>query len=138
MRAARLPDWEDRFAGYLAARHDGTRFGYDHSGDPTQDDCCTFAAGAVEAITGDDPMPEFRGRYRSKTGSLRALKTVGAGTLEATLDGKFDRVEAAFAQRGDLVMTGTGLAVCIGADALQPGDGGPTRVSGPWLAAWAV
>lgn len=135
---ARLPAWEERLCAYLADRHDRSRFGYDHSRDAHQDDCCTNAAGAVLAITGRDEMAEFRGRYRTRIGSLRALRRYGAVTLEATLDQKFGRVRPAFAQRGDLVLTATGLAVCIGAEAVQPGDNGQVRVSGPWLAAWAV
>lgn len=135
----RLPDWEDRLAAYLAERHAASRFGYAHAIDAAQDDCCTFAAGAVLAITGVDAMAEFRGRYRTRIGSLRALRRIGAGSLADTLDGKFGRIRPAFAQRGDLVMTGSGLAVCMGAEALQAGDEGLQRVPREeWVTAWAT
>lgn len=139
----RLPDWEARLSAYLADRHARSSFGYAHVDDPDQDDCCTFGGGAVLAMTGIDPMPEFRGRYRTARGSLRALRRHGAGTLEATLDGKFGRVRPSFAQRGDLVMVNGMMGVCVGADAMLVGrDGereGLVRFGrADWQAAWAV
>ncbi len=95
----RLPDWEARLAAYLEPLR--TR-----PFDWGRHDCCTFAAGAVLAMTGVDAMTEFRGRYRTRIGSLRALTRIGAGTLAATIDAKFVRVPVTLAQRGDLVMAG--------------------------------
>jgi hypothetical protein len=75
----RKPDWEARLAAYLEPlRLRAFAWG--------QHDCCTFSAGAVEAMTGVDPMPEFRGRYSTAIGSARALSRFGRGTLDATLD----------------------------------------------------
>lgn len=100
----RKPDWEARLAAYLEPLR-ARPFAWGLH------DCCTFTAGAVEAMTGVDPMPEFRGRYRTAIGSARALRKFGAGTLEATLDTKFERVAATLCHRGDIVMVGGLLGV---------------------------
>ncbi|MBB4620123.1 DUF6950 family protein, partial [Sphingomonas abaci] len=70
----RYPDWEARLAAYLEPLR-ARPFAWGRH------DCSTFAAGAVEAMTGVDPMPEFRGRYSTARGSVRALRRFGAGTL---------------------------------------------------------
>lgn len=95
----RYPDWEARLAAYLEPLR-ARPFGWGAH------DCCTFTGGGVEAMTGEDPMPEFRGRYSTAIGSARALRRYGAGTLDATLDTKFRRIGAALAHRGDIVMSG--------------------------------
>lgn len=103
----RLPDWETRLAAYLEPlRLRAFAWG--------RHDCCTFAAGAVLAMTDVDPIAEFRGRYSTPRGSVRALRKFGAGDLTATLDAKFERVPAALAHRGDIVMSGGLLGICLG------------------------
>lgn len=111
----RLPDWDARLAAYLEPIR-ARPFAWGRH------DCCTFSAGAVEAMTGVDPMPEFRGRYTTAIGSARALRRYGAGSLPATLDTKFARVPASLAQRGDLVMTDRLLSVAWGAFAIAVGQ----------------
>lgn len=103
----RYPDWDARLAAYLEPLHARPFAWGTH-------DCCIFSAGAVEAMTGVDPMPEFRGRYTTAIGSARALTRYGAGTLEATLDGKFEPIAPALAQRGDVVMSSGLLGICWG------------------------
>jgi hypothetical protein len=117
----RSPGWERLLQEYLDARRD-TPFAWGTH------DCCTFAAGAVEAMTGTDPMAHFRGQYRSAAGSVRALRTIGSGTLEATLDDLLGfSVPASLARRGDLVLSGGNLGVCIGPTALFVGQEGETE-----------
>lgn len=103
----RLPDWDARLAAYLEPLRVRAFAWGSH-------DCCTFTAGAVEAMTGIDPIPEFRGAYTDAIGAARALRTVGQGTLAATLDQKFAAIAPALAQRGDIVMTGGLLGICWG------------------------
>lgn len=103
----RLPDWEARLAAYLEPLR-SRPFAWGRH------DCCTFAAGAVEAMTGVDPMPEFRGRYSTPRGSVRALRKFGAGDLAETLSAKFEGVAAPLAQRGDIVMSSGLLGVNLG------------------------
>jgi hypothetical protein len=132
----RVKNWETRLAAYLTERG-GMAFAYGAN------DCALFAAGAVEAITGNDPAQAFRGAYKSKTGSLRALRDIGAGTLLETIDGLFEAKPPAFAQRGDLVWNGESVGVCIGAVAAFVGetDGIDGLVLVPradWVKAWAI
>ncbi len=104
----RKPDWEARLAAFLeSVRLQVFAWG--------SYDCCMFTGDAVEAMTDVDPMPEFRGKYRSAAGASRALRTIGAGDLPRTLDGKFRPVPPALAQRGDIVMHDGLLGVCLGA-----------------------
>lgn len=103
----RKPDWETRLAAYL----DPLRL---RPFDWGRHDCCTFTAGAVQAMTDVDPMPEFRGQYSTAIGSARALVRLGRGTLAATLDEKFEAVPASLAQRGDIVMSNGLLGICWG------------------------
>lgn len=104
----RKPDWETRLAAYLEPLRARPFAWGEH-------DCCTFSAGAVAAMTDVDPMPEFRGRYTTAIGSGQALRRFGRGTLAATLDAKFEAIEPAFAQRGDVVMSSGLLGICMGA-----------------------
>ena len=133
---ARRADWERRLAHWLEA-HADARFAYGRM------DCALFAAGAVEAMTGVDPAAAFRGAYRSAATSIRALKEIGAGSLEATVDSMFARIPAAFAQRGDLAMHDGSLGVVIGGDAVfvggEAGLSGLVRIARrQWSASWRV
>jgi hypothetical protein len=113
----RKPDWDARLAAYLEPLRLRPFAWGSH-------DCCTFAAGAVEAMTGVDPMPEFRGRYSTAIGSARALTRFGKGTLEKTLDGKFEAIPAALAHRGDIVMSGGAVGLGWGASLIAVGAEG--------------
>ena len=66
-------------------------------------DCCTFAAGAVQAMTGEDPMAAYRNQYRSRLEAALALRETGSGTLAGTLEGIFGPpVPGAQGRRGDI------------------------------------
>lgn len=110
----RLPDWEARLAAYLEPLRARPFAWGSH-------DCCTFSFGAVEAMTGEDRMPEFRGRYRTGLGAKRALTRIGAGGLAETMDTKFDRILASLAQRGDIVMSAGLLGICLGGHLIAVG-----------------
>jgi hypothetical protein len=134
----RHADWEARLAAYLEPLRARP---FEWGGH----DCCIFSAGAVEAITGIDPMSEFRGHYHTRIGSLRALKRFGAGALAPTLDAKFPRIPPSSAQRGDVVMSGGLLGICFGDFLIAVGREGDRegliRIERPrWSdpAAWAV
>lgn len=113
----RLPDWETRLAAYLEPLRLLPFAWGTH-------DCTTFSAGAVMAMTGKDPMPEFRGHYRTALGSARALRRIGAGDLTSTLDRKFERVAASLAQRGDIVRSSGLLGICLGSFMVAVGSEG--------------
>jgi hypothetical protein len=134
--SGRLTDWETRLGDYLA-RHRGAVFAWGRL------DCVLFAAGAVEALTGEDPAAAVRKRYRTKIGAARKLRQQGFRTIAALMDSRFEPVQPAFAQRGDIVMAQGSLGVCVGRQALFIGeeDGAPGLVSVPlaaWERAWRV
>jgi len=128
----RLSDWEMQLSEYiLSKKNQPFEYGVN--------DCCLFAAGAVEVITGENPMPEFIGAYDSLKTSIKALKTIGAGTLEKTMDAKFTEIQIGYAQTGDLAFHDGSIGVIIDADALFVSDDGLVRISrDKWCKIWSV
>ena len=125
----RVSDWEARLGAYIAEKR-GEAFAWG------QNDCCTFSAGAVQAITSEDPMPEFRGKYDTALGSVRILE---GKELEQVLDEKFSEVPISFAQRGDLVMHDGCVGVVAGDYGWFVSEDGLERVKRPlWDKAWRV
>lgn len=121
--------WETKLAEYIADKR-GKPFVWG------ENDCCTFSAGAVEAMTGEDPMPEFRGKYDTALGSARAL---GKKSLEEVLDEKFEEVPIGFAQRGDLAWFTDCVGVVAGGYAWFVGEDGLERVErSMWDKAWRI
>jgi len=99
-------------------------------------DCCTFSAGAVEAMTGEDPMPEFRGKYDTALGSARVLD---GRSLEQVIDEKFEETPIGFAQRGDLALFDDCVGVVAGHYAWFVGEDGLERVErAMWDKTWRV
>ncbi|WP_076071712.1 DUF6950 family protein [Sphingomonas montana] len=138
----RLPDWEARLGAYMEPLR-ALAFAWG------EHDCCTFAAGAVAAMTGVETMDEFRGRYTTRRGAVTALRRYGAGTLADTMAAKFAAIPPAQAQRGDLVMIAGNLAVNMGRFAVTPGVAAPGTADeraglirlprgDNWTHAWAV
>lgn len=135
-RWPRQGDWEQALGSYIA---DCETRGYAWG----EHDCAMFAAGAVLVMTGTDPVPDFRGRYSTKQGAAKALCRYGNGTLEATLDARFDARSIGFARRGDLAFHDGSVGVVMGPFAMFTGeiDGAPGLIRVPraaWEKAWAV
>jgi hypothetical protein len=128
----RISTWEDALSDYISIkRHEPFEYGVN--------DCCLFAAGAVQAITAEDPMVEFRGKYDSLKGSLTVIKEIGAGTLEATMDAKFTEVEIGHAQRGDLAFFDNSVGVVMGSFAYFVSEDGLDRINRSlWDKCWGV
>jgi hypothetical protein len=128
----RINSWEDALVNYITIkRNEPFEYGVN--------DCCLFAAGAVEAITSQDPMPEFRGQYDSLKTSLKVIKEIGAGTLEATMDAKFPEIEMGHAQRGDLAFFNDSVGVVMGGFAYFVSDDGLERIPRDmWDKCWSV
>ena len=104
-----------------------------------QNDCATFAADGVRAITGTDIMADLRG-FTNSDEAFRKIKAVtGGATLEAAVEycvkqhGLTERTHTLMAQRGDLVLysDGTSLIAGIvhlnGRDVVSPGEKGLLR-----------
>lgn len=105
----KLRDWKARLARYL----DDVRtkpFAYgDH-------DCALFAAGAIEAQTGENPAKGYD--YSTLKGGLQALKANGHETHLDALKAITRPVERHYAQRGDIAVVDIGspaLGVVTGA-----------------------
>lgn len=127
----RLHDWEERLSDYIASKRDEP-FAYG------QNDCCYFVFGAVEAMTGKDRMSEFRGKYKTLGGSLKALRTIGAGNLEKTMDTKFKVRPRYMAQRGDIAFYDGSIGIVAGDFAWFVAEDGLERVPRIlWEKAWA-
>ncbi|MTB67982.1 hypothetical protein GKR48_14330 [Providencia sp. wls1943] len=66
-------------------------------------DCCLFAADCAVAVCGIDIAEKARGRYKTKAGAMRVLKSE-FGDLETGLSDFFAEIEPDRAMRGDIVM----------------------------------
>ena len=132
MKTERLSNWEMLLHEYLMEKRDQPfKWGVN--------DCCTFSAGAVEAMTGVNPMEEFVGKYKSAATSHRALIDIGSGDLEQTLDAKFKECPIGFAHTGDLAFFDGSVGVIIGGDAVFVTEDGLYRVNRlDWTKAWMV
>nr|ELR5115187.1 hypothetical protein [Providencia stuartii] len=66
-------------------------------------DCCLFAADCVMAICDFDPCEGVRGRYKTKSGAARVLKSE-FGDIESALLCFFTEIPVSAASRGDIVL----------------------------------
>lgn len=130
-------DWCERLVTFLSKNQD-TPFEWGKF------DCCLFVADAIIEMTGVDIAADFRGKYQSEKGSLRALVKYGKGDVKSTfthLLGQFKpRLKAG---RGDvaLIATPTGDAVGIvfnGAVWVATPDGLTTVPLREALGCWSV
>lgn len=130
--ARRLPNWPTRLDSYVCAMRDEP-FAWGSN------DCVSFAAGAVEAITGARPTLPVWADARD---ALRELDARG-GIAAAADTVLARRATPMRAQRGDVVLIDQGdrelLAVCIGDVFAAPGrcglEFGPMTAA---RAAWVV
>ena len=114
----RKPDWPRLLNEYIAkALKRQFRYG--------RHDCCTFACGAVRAMTGVDPMKPFRGAYKNEKEAASALRTIGSGTLYSTFRSVFGNpVPGASGKRGDVAYHEKSCGVVVGRNAIFFGENG--------------
>lgn len=107
----RLPDWRARLTRHIALSRIRPFALGSH-------DCVQFAAGAVLACTGVDPIAG-RVRYRTAVGARRALARLGVADHVAFARDRFPPVPPSSARMGDLAAIeteeGPALAVVGGA-----------------------
>lgn len=95
-----------------------------------EQDCVSFARGAVAAQTGIDHLAGVA----PWTNIREARKVIQSlGGLEAAVDARLNRVAPAFARRGDIAAVpdehfGIRLMIIEGATLVAPGDGGLVRL----------
>ena len=128
----RKSNWEQELSDYLISKR-GLPFEYGSH------DCAHFVAGAVEAITGDNPMADITDSYDSQIGSLRVLKRLGFDDVEQFMESKFTTILVGFAQTGDVVLHDGCLGIVISSKAVFVGEIGYTFVDrSEWSSAWEV
>ena len=128
----RKSNWEQELSDYLISKRD-LPFQYGSH------DCAHFVAGAVEAITGENPMAEITDSYDSQIGSLRVLKGLGFDDVEQFTDSKFESTLVGFAQTGDIALYDGCLGIVISSKAVFVTEIGYTFVDrSEWLKAWEV
>ena len=127
----RRTDWPELLAAFIVARLD-MPFAWGAN------DCCSFGAAAVEAMTGTAPaLPTY-------AGERDALRLIAERSLRARVGDEIgEEIPVAFAQRGDLALVdGAGretLAVCLGELFAVPGPDGVVMVPRPTaICAWRV
>lgn len=130
----RLPDWQERFSDFGKARG-SMPFAWGAN------DCCAFAAAAVLAITGANPMAAFP-RYTSERQALRLIED-GGGLRALTSTALGAAVSPLRAGVGDVVLVINDdremLGVCNGVNVMAPGELGMAVLSmEAALAAWKV
>lgn len=134
----RLEGWEARLAAVIRDAASKPYWLGEH-------DCFRFACKAVEALTGVDRWPEFRGRYSNRREALALLARHGK-TFEAAFDWFFGvpRVGWRRARRGDIgaFQTPDGekhLGVCNGRDVVVLLSKGITPVPAAFCGAfWQI
>jgi hypothetical protein len=128
----RKSNWEQELSDYLISKRD-LPFQYGSH------DCAHFVAGAVEAMTGENPMAEITDSYDSQIGSLRVLKGLGFDDVEQFTDSKFESTLVGFAQTGDIALYDGCLGIVISSKAVFVTEIGYTFVDrSEWLKAWEV
>lgn len=81
----RRPDWHARLSAYL------TKAGQQPFAEGSHD-CALFVGGAVEAMTGTDPMAELRGRYQTTAEGLALLRSMGYADHLAWFSAQLDQM----------------------------------------------
>ena len=135
MPLTRIPQWETRaFPDFLRSRVD-TPFKWGVQ------DCCLFAADAVQAITGTDIADDFRDKYTDEPSAFALIKSVTGGTTVAdavaycaTKHGLVENVHPLMAKRGDLVVIANGGSLIAGvvhlngSQVISVSEAGPVRL----------
>ena len=130
----RLQDWQLRFSDFGKARA-SMPFAWGSN------DCCKFAAAAVEAITGKNPMATVA-PYATEGAALRLVAK--AGDLEALASQYLGAaVPPLMAAVGDVVLVMNErrhmLGICNGTNVLAPGERGTAVLHmEAALAAWKI
>lgn len=105
----KLPGWRHRLTDFLRENHR-------RPFQPGIWDCAIWAAGAVEAMTGEDHLRGFRG-YRTIAEGKRKLQARGFEDHVAYVASLLPEVQPSFAQPGDVaVIEGQSLGIVQGAN----------------------
>lgn len=120
----RVGDWELALYEYVVSV-DGEPFEYGTR------DCLMFAGGAVSAMTGEDPVADYRGTYSTDIGASKLLHKLADGTVEGLLDLNLPTIPIGFARRGDLALSDGSVGIVMGGFAIFIGELEPEDVADP-------
>lgn len=98
-----------------------------------QTDCATFFGDCVEAVSGDDPLKEYR-HYDSHIGAMRLLMREGHDSMLTFVEQRFVEIPIAHLRCGDLAFTGnttrlTCPCIVLGENILGMAENGPVTLS---------
>ncbi|WP_182520000.1 DUF6950 family protein [Ochrobactrum sp. RH2CCR150] len=67
-------------------------------------DCLMTAADAIEAVIGENPLAEFRGKYKTEVGAARKMRANGCENVKDVFENylQLEPVNRLFARRGDV------------------------------------
>lgn len=122
----RKSNWPSALHNFIDSRRDKPhKWGYN--------DCALFVADAVLEITGDDYAADFRGKYRSAKGSIKALKDRGFSDVSQVPESLFERIPVEKSMKGDVVSitidNHVSLGICVGHMAAFTGPEGISFLS---------
>ncbi|MER9170908.1 hypothetical protein NKI12_26855 [Mesorhizobium australicum] len=109
LELTRLKDWDKRLARLVSSIKD-------EPGVWGETDCLLTAAAAIEAVTGQDIMAPWRGRYKTELGAAKLMRKEGCETVEDVL-GKFfglPEIGRLSALRGDVGVVDRDGVLCAG------------------------
>lgn len=124
MSAARYPDWQLRLQAFAQSR-DRRPFAWGLN------DCATFAADGVQALTGVQLLPDLRGHCTARQ-ALAALRQLG-GLCAIATRALGPPISPRRANIGDVILLPMGkreaLGLCNGITVLGPGRDGMVAIS---------
>nr|WP_313023125.1 hypothetical protein [Brucella intermedia] len=93
----RVPGW-DRALEDLATAHVSIAPEWGVS------DCLMTAADAIKAVSGDDPLSQFRGKYKTEAGAARKMRANGCENVKHVFESylQLEPVNRLSARRGDV------------------------------------
>lgn len=94
---SRPPDWSERLHAHLVAASARPFAWGSH-------DCCRFADGAIEAVTGARMFADIVSRYKTERGAMRRLRSFGFATVVEALASRL--APARWPTRGDIAVIG--------------------------------
>jgi hypothetical protein len=103
----RISNWPSFLHAFVDVRRD-VPFAYGTN------DCCTFAADAVQLIYGVDPMADLRGTYATAREAKEAIGDLVEAIDERMTAAGFTRCPPEFAGVGDVVACFVDRRVCCG------------------------
>lgn len=84
-------------------------------------DCCMMAGNIVKAITGEDPLSGYRGKYGNYKKAMSILKNAPDGLESLVTEVLGEPKNINYAKRGDVVFyNGDTLGICTGMKSIFP------------------